>query len=685
MKKSYGSNGLYDVIKQDLYTDNEAILLTGSTGFLGGHYLYWKLHTPGKVFVLARGEDEQQAHQRVCDNLAKCAKSYNLPDIPADLLAERLVCVKGDLKKPGLGLQAEQMALLQQSKIAEVWHFAASLSYRWEDKDKIDATNISGTEHLLELCHGLAAGRFIYISTAYTSGKQSGDIKESLHSDREGFTNYYEQSKWSAEKLIHEYTKQRNIACTIVRPSIILGPELTQCSGGTRFGLYGLFQEMYQMRDTLSQVKRNLRLVGNPQAVGNFIPVDQVVLDCLYLKSIDFGDQLVYHSVNSSDLKVSDVIKKCEHYNQLDCIEIVQAREGKVSSFESLFDSKTRFYEGYYDTMKQFNRVLPKHNPMTMEKIENFVRLFADELKSEEQGHIFLRHQVKSWDAETLTVHTLGNPDASPIVIANAYGMPVDFIAPLARRLSEHYFVLTWDTRWVPAVTQTFELEKCNSLTQAKDVIAIMDHFELATAAVVGWSSGAQTCLRVLNEFPARINGAALLNGGVSLKLQPAIPVSQFEESLKSLLPKISANRRMAEFYCQLIYGNLEAKASDEQAIDSVLTSTDPHLLYMTSMPFRNAESLFRYANMMHQMFNEQDDAFTSGISAPVLVLGCEHDEVTHPKLAQALADNLSNSELVMLENAGHFAQYYDHHVANLVADFVSRIKTHSRQALCQQ
>ncbi|MCL2914491.1 alpha/beta fold hydrolase [Shewanella corallii] len=683
MDNANQSRGMLDILKLPLYDKGDAIFITGATGFLGGHYLYWKLHTQGKVYVLARGEDDAQARARVCANLSACAHSYNLPDIPESILSERLICVRGDLKQPGLGLEPSQLQNLMQAGICEIWHFAASLSFRWEDKDKIDATNIRGTEHLLTLCSQIAAKRFIYISTAYTAGKQSGIIPEALHSDSLGFTNYYEQSKWAAEQLISSYTQARGIDCTIVRPAIILGPELTQCSGGTRFGLYGLFQEMHQMRDTLSQVKRKLRLVGHPEAVGNFIPVDQVVLDLLYLRSINFGDQQVYHSVNSRDIKVFDVIKLCEQHNDLDCMELVVERQGKVSSFESLFDSKTRFYEGYYGTIKRFERALPPHKPMTLSSIENFIRLFADELDAQAKGQQMRRHQISSWDDEVLTVHSLGSPDNPAIIIANAYGMPVDFVTPLARRLSKSHFVLTWDTRWVPALTREFEADKCNSLTHAKDVIAIMDEFGLPTAAITGWSSGVQTCLRALHEYPHRLSCGILLNGGVSLR-QPDLPVSQFEENLKSLLPKISANRRMAEFYCQLIYGNLDADKADEKAIDSVLTSTDPHLLYMTSMPFRNAESLYRYANMMHTMFNEREDAFTRGIKAPVMVLGCEQDEVTHPELARALAHRLPRGELVMLSDAGHFAQYYDAGIAKMLAEFAIRSQPHNEQILCQ-
>ncbi|WP_144394864.1 alpha/beta fold hydrolase [Pleionea sediminis] len=669
MSNNYGN--LIDFVTQDNFSEDDIIFLTGATGFLGGNFLFWKLQTPGKVFTLVRGRNAEQAKQRIIENLETCAKSYNLPMLSDEIIEKRLQCIVGDLKQDDLGISEEQYNQLSQTKIKEVWHCAASLSFRWEDKEKIDAVNIHGVNRLLSLSKSLNISRFVYVSTAYTAGKKHGLIKEELHPENTEFANYYEASKCEAERIIYHFTQLESMGCTIIRPSIILGPELTRSSGGTRFGLYGFCQEMYQMRDTLAQVKKDLRLVGDKNSVGNFIPVDQVVYDMLYLKFIGFGDQEIYHSCNLSDLKILDAIKQCEKHNQLNCITIVKEREGKVSSFESLFDNKTRFYEGYYGTQKTFERSLPNHKRLTIQDIDNYMRLFVDELKAEEEGSIFERSQISSWDSTPLSVHTLGSPSNSPIIIANAYGMPKDFITPLARRLSKHHFVITWDTRWVPSLTHQFELDKCNSLTHAKDLISIMDHLDIEQAAIIGWSSGVQTCLRTMHEFQNRISSAVLLNGGISLKDEAGIPITQFEENLKSLLPKISSNRRMAEFYCQLIYGNHQAGESDEKAIDSILTSTDPYLLYMTSMPFRSAESLYRYANMMHNLFNEREDAYTTGVETPVLVFGCTDDEVTHPQLAEALCRKLKNSKLVLEQDAGHFAQFYDTNVAIMATTFI--------------
>ena len=42
------------------------ILVTGVTGFLGSHFVFWRCQLPGKIYVLVRAEDSVQAWQRTC-------------------------------------------------------------------------------------------------------------------------------------------------------------------------------------------------------------------------------------------------------------------------------------------------------------------------------------------------------------------------------------------------------------------------------------------------------------------------------------------------------------------------------------------------------------------------------------------------------------------------------------------
>ncbi|MEQ4576069.1 MAG: Male sterility-like protein, partial [Gammaproteobacteria bacterium] len=101
--------------------------------------------------------------------------------------------------------------------------------------------------------------------------------------------------------------------------------------------------------------------------------------------------------------------------------------------------------------------------------------------------------------------------------------------------------------------------------------------------------------------------------------------------------------------------------------LSGILTSTDPYLLYMTSLPFRTPESLYRYANMMRTLFAERPDAWTRDVTQPVLVYVGDRDAVTHPDVGRALCDGLRQGRLHQDAEGDHFSHYYDQRVAELV------------------
>jgi len=649
------------------------IFVTGVTGFLGSNYIFWRLQFTGIIFVLVRAENNKAAWLRTITALEECAQSYNLSIPDRHELEKKIICLIGDVTQTNCGLSESDLTLLKQSKIKSIWHCAASLSFEERHRDRIIKTNVAGTKALMRVGKIIDIETFVYISTAYTAGRMSGDIVEEIHGNIE-FSNCYEESKEMAEKCVVDYCDNNSIQWKIMRPSIVIGPHATQCSGGTRFGIYGFAKEIYQLRDTLKNVKSELRLIGAEYSQVNLIPVDQVVFDMLYIESMGFGQQNVYHLSNSSNLLLKDVIDVIENKMGTNCISIVEKRDSEPSSLEKLFDRKTAFYAGYYKTRKTFLRNLPAHKSVNIHEVHNYMRNYREELIEEEHGSVFNREYVKSWDGEKLCIHKIENNTKPTLVIVNAYGMPIDFITPLAKNLSDDYQIITWDSRWVPSLTQNFNIDKCNSLTHTKDLIEILNYFNIDQCNIVGWSSGVQVCLRTMAEFGERIKCAVLLNGGVSLKLDENSQITEYEKNIRSLLPKIGKNKRMAKLYCDLIYGtssHLDKK--DQKSMGTILTSTDPHLLYMTSMPFRTPEALYRYANMMSKMFAEQGDAYTSSIDKPVLVYGCLNDKITHPDVAKGLASAIKNSELYLSETNDHFAQFYEKSVAELIHTFCQK------------
>jgi thioester reductase-like protein len=198
----------------------DGVLLTGATGFLGMELLARYMEsTDRRVYVLVRAPDDRVAVARVRHTL----RSLFGADHP---YGERVVTVRGDITRPGLGLGAERDALAEH--VGEIVHGAASVSFEL-GLGSLRAINVGGTRRVLEFaqrCHtrgGLR--RLSHISTAYVAGEHSGAFSEDELDVGQRFRNPYEQSKFEAEQLVAE--ARTRLPITVLRPSIIVGERET--------------------------------------------------------------------------------------------------------------------------------------------------------------------------------------------------------------------------------------------------------------------------------------------------------------------------------------------------------------------------------------------------------------------------------------------------------------------------
>jgi thioester reductase-like protein len=203
---------------EDEARDGTGVLLTGATGFLGMEVLARYLErTDRRVYALVRGTDERDATRRLECTLRRLFGAGH-PH------GERVVAVRGDLARPGLGLGSRRrQALLEQ--VDEIVHCAASVSFEI-GLEAARAINLEGTRQVLELaerCLATHGGlrRLTHVSTAYVAGEQAGCFSEDDLDVGQRFRNAYERSKFEAELLVAR--RRAELPITVVRPSIIVG------------------------------------------------------------------------------------------------------------------------------------------------------------------------------------------------------------------------------------------------------------------------------------------------------------------------------------------------------------------------------------------------------------------------------------------------------------------------------
>jgi long-chain acyl-CoA synthetase len=238
---------------------NDAILLTGATGFLGMELIArWLEDDDGPdVFVAVRARDAAGARERVDELLGR------LYDEPPESAA-RLRPIAAELTADGLGLTARDHTDLVAS-VGRVVHCAASISFTLP-LDEARAINVEGTREVLSLAREISdLERVVHVSTAYVAGRSGGTFREVDLARAHAFRNTYEQTKHEAEELV---ATTRDLPIVTVRPSIVVGES---DSGWT-----SAFNVIYW---PLQAFARGLfrELPADPHGVVDLVPVDHVI------------------------------------------------------------------------------------------------------------------------------------------------------------------------------------------------------------------------------------------------------------------------------------------------------------------------------------------------------------------------------------------------------------------------
>ncbi|MFO0841917.1 MAG: NAD-dependent epimerase/dehydratase family protein [Gemmataceae bacterium] len=166
-------------------------LITGATGFLGGHLAEACRARGDEVVALVRDGSDAAALERL-----------------------GAAVVRGDMTRLPAGLL---------DGVEVVYHAAAKVG-DWGPAEEYRAVNVEGLRGLLEACRGRRLRRFVHFSSlgVYAARHHSGtDESEPLP---ERHIDGYTQSKVEAELLALEYHRTHGVPVVILRPGFIYGP-----------------------------------------------------------------------------------------------------------------------------------------------------------------------------------------------------------------------------------------------------------------------------------------------------------------------------------------------------------------------------------------------------------------------------------------------------------------------------
>ncbi len=181
---------------------------------------------------------------------------------------ENFALIEGDITLEDLGISRDDLEILRR-ETTDVYHLAAVYDLAVE-KDLAFQVNVEGTRKVNEFVKTVPnLRRYNYISTCYVSGKRTGVIYETELEHDAGFRNFYEETKYLAEREVEQLKGE--LPVTIFRPSVVVGDSQT--------GETVKYDGIYYLINYLKMFPSLFRFVnvGNKDVKLNLVPVDFVV------------------------------------------------------------------------------------------------------------------------------------------------------------------------------------------------------------------------------------------------------------------------------------------------------------------------------------------------------------------------------------------------------------------------
>ena len=177
------------------------VLLTGATGFLGGHILRALLEN-GVSKVLCTMRDGDPAR-------LQATLSWYFGSGWADGLGDQVEVIRADISAAGLGLSPRDYQSLS-GRVDAVWNCAADVRHYAADSDALLAVNLGGTRELIKLARAANAPLY-HMSTTSVAGDRLVDRDEAAVFTERDFDigqnwrrNLYVRSKFLAEDAVFE-------------------------------------------------------------------------------------------------------------------------------------------------------------------------------------------------------------------------------------------------------------------------------------------------------------------------------------------------------------------------------------------------------------------------------------------------------------------------------------------------
>jgi len=266
--------------------------------------------------------------------------------------------------------------------------------------------------------------------------------------------------------------------------------------------------------------------------------------------------------------------------------------------------------------------------------------------------------RVISTGGAPLRCYSSGRPSEKAIILVSACGMPAKLCDRWMDFLGKDHFVITWESRGLFEEPSDFDALDFDVAAQTQDLFAVMDHFGVKTAHLLGLCGGAVIAINAAAAQPARVSSISLWHGDFNLGAGSLKTTHQ--RNLQALITFAAEGRANAASVHKLL-----------QQTD--LVKLRPDLAHLILYPYATAEMLFRYGKLNGSIMNTDVSSLLERIAHPTLVVTSEDDSTAHPDGSRRVAQGIPNAILHVEPHGDHLSLFdAQPHITALAARFIS-------------
>ncbi len=261
-----------------------AYFVTGATGFIGKRLVRKLLGRKGTIYVLMRDTDPQKLETLM---------AFWSTD------ASRVVPIKGDISKVGLGVSAADKKKID-GKIKHFFHLAAIYDLSADAQSQM-SVNVDGTANTVAFANAIKADCLHHCSSIAAAGMYEGMFREDMFEEAENLDHPYFATKHESEKIARKTAK---VPLRIYRPGLVVGDSQTGVMDKID-GPYYFFKLIQRMRELLPPWMPTIGIEGGRI---NIVPVDYVVNAMDHIAHAKGLDGQCFHLVDPEPGRVGDVL-----------------------------------------------------------------------------------------------------------------------------------------------------------------------------------------------------------------------------------------------------------------------------------------------------------------------------------------------------------------------------------------